>query len=384
MYITTYTNPFKKQQIKTSYLDIMLNTAEDNIDIITTPTNEYSKVTYKIGKPKPIDQLPAKQQADIYKITQCIDLAFKNIYPKYVGKDLKQFYYEFKIPKASGGLRTINAPNEGFKTDLNNIKTLFEDIIKCLPHDSAFAYIKNRDTKQELQRHTDNGSKWFLKIDLKDFFPSCNSVLVLSKLSNLYPFYYLSLDTMTKLGHLIDLCMLDGGLPQGTPTSPLLTNLVMVAYDYKITEFLKKCGAGYVYTRYADDILISNKGNFDWQKILKDLAKHLEPFTIKKEKTRYGNSNGRNWNLGLMVNKDNNITLGYRKKQLLNAMLHNFLRDASKNQLWSRDDTYHLQGQLSYLKHIEPGYYDYILQKYESKYNVTLARVIRNILNPNI
>lgn len=384
MYITTYVNPLRKQQTKSSYLSLITGTSENNIEVIDNPTNEYHKVTYKIGKPNPITHLSAKQQINMYTITTCIDILFKTLYLRYNGKDLNQFYYEFKIPKASGGLRTINAPNEEFKADLNKIKELFESIIKCLPHDSAFAYVKNRDTKQELQRHTNNGSKWFLKIDLKDFFPSCTLELIMFRLRQLYPFYYLDDDTMTKLEHLISLCMLNGGLPQGTPTSPLLTNLIMVSYDYEISEFLRKCGAGYIYTRYADDILISNKGKFKHKDLLGLLEGILQPFHIKEEKTRFGNSNGRNWNLGLMVNKDNNITLGYKKKQLLNAMLNNFLRDASKNQYWSRDDTYYLQGQLSYLKHIEPEYYDYIITKYETKHHVCLSTVTSDILNPRV
>lgn len=383
MYITTYTNPFKKQQ-KTSYLKLMQNYSDNDIDVDTMSKDEYQKITYKIENPKPYTQLSAKQQADIYKITECIEIAFRWVYTPYTGKDLKQFYNEFKIPKATGGLRTINAPTEQFKTDLNKIKALFEENIKCLPHDSAYAYVKTRDTKQALQKHKDNESKWFLKIDLKDFFPSCHPTVILNKLSQLYPFYYLHLDTLTKLGYLIDLCCLDGGLPQGTPTSPLLTNLVMVAYDYEITEYLRKKGEGYVYTRYADDILISNKCKFNWKNIVTDLTPLLQPFTIKREKTRFGSLNGRNWNLGLMYNKDNNITLGYKKKQLLNAILHNFLRDFSKNTPWSKEDTYHLQGQLSYLKHIEPDYYNYIVQKYETKYNTSLYRAISTILNPKV
>ena len=88
---------------------------------------------------------------------------------------------------------------------------------------------------------------------------------------------------MDKLECLLSLCMLNNGLPQGTPTSPFLTNLVMVEYDYKITEYLKSLGAGYIYTRYADDILISNKGKFNFNAILTKLNEILQPFTIKTE-----------------------------------------------------------------------------------------------------
>ena len=141
----------------------------------------------------------------------------------------------------------------------------------------------------------------------------------------------------------------------------------MLPYDYKISKLLKRgTGEHYVYTRYADDILISCKNKFDWQKLQTQLAEILKPFTIKTEKTRFGSSAGRNWNLGLMLNKDNNITLGHQKNKQLNAMLNNFLKDFSSGIKWSLEDTYALQGHLSYLKHISPGYFDYILQKYQN------------------
>ena len=95
MYITTYVNPLRKQQTKTSYLSLITGTSENNIEIIDNPTNKYHKVTYKIGKPNPITHLSAKQQINMYTITTCIDILFKKFHPKYYGKDLSQFYYEF-------------------------------------------------------------------------------------------------------------------------------------------------------------------------------------------------------------------------------------------------------------------------------------------------
>ena len=81
----------------------------------------------------------------------------------------------------------------------------------------------------------------------------------------------------------------------------LLKKLKNVVYKKTLVT-----GNHYVYTRYADDILISSKSNFNWQELVNTLKGVLQPqFTIKDEKTRYGSTAGRNWNLGLMVNKDN-------------------------------------------------------------------------------
>jgi hypothetical protein len=157
----------------------------------------------------------------------------------------------------------------------------------------------------------------------------------------------------------------------------------MVPFDYQISNKLKRGTQGdhFVYTRYADDMLISCKSDFDYEQIINHIKNIIQPhFRIKTQKTRYGSRAGNNWNLGLMLNKDNNVTLGYRKKKLLNAMLNNFLRDYSQNSHWTREEVYELQGQLSYLKHIEPDYYEYILQKYETKYRVRYANALQILL----
>ena len=102
-------------------------------------------------------------------------------------------------------------------------------------------------------------------------------------------------------------------------------------------------------------------------------------FTIKKEKTRFGSIKGANWNLGLMLNKDHNITIGHRKKKLFKAMLNNFIQEnlLTNNQPWSIMDIQHLAGLYSYYNRIEPEYINYIIQQYNNKYNVDIASALK-------
>lgn len=302
--------------------------------------------------------------------------------------ELEEHYQVFYIPKHSGGYRTISAPDEELKTLLREIKDIFvaSNGLKLIMHDAAYAYVPGRCAADALKKHQANESRWFLKMDIENFFPSCNPQFILKQMQKIYPLNICCDQYNTVIHLILRAATLDDGLPQGTPLSPLLSNLVMLPIDYKITNLLKHLDKSFVYTRYADDILISSKYSFDWHEIQHEIERIFReedaPFHIKQEKTRYGSSAGRNWNLGLMLNKDNKITLGHKKKQRLKAAVNNFLRDFTNGQLWSTMDTYTLQGELSYFRSIEPEYADFVVQRLEQKYNVSLRDCIQQILNP--
>lgn len=296
-------------------------------------------------------------------------------------------YQLFTIPKRTGGMRQIAAPDSDTSENLIKIKKFFEKDLRIIPHNAAYAYVKGRCTKDALLKHTKHGSNFYLKIDLKDFFTSCNEDFIFNQLMKLQiiatmsKIYGEQLDVFLKL--IIHYCMLNGGLPQGSPFSPTLTNLIMVPLDYYITNWCNK--KGYCYTRYADDILISGKENFDYQQVINYLTKLFEchaPFTIKSEKTRYGSNKGRNWNLGLMVNQNNEITLGYRKKERLRATLFNFFTDLTNGNPWDIVDVQALQGTLSYYFKISPKMTNQTIAKYEQKFNKILFVEIQKIINP--
>lgn len=263
-------------------------------------------------------------------------------------------YYEFKIPKRTGGYRTISAPNAELKAaQAFALKVLMTT--SAAAHNAAFAYIKERSCKDALEVHQTNKSNWFLKIDLKNFFPSCTEKFVDDQLRKIYPYCNMEPGALDSI---FDLCFLNHALPQGAPTSPFLSNLVMIPIDYGLNAKLYNYkGKHFVYTRYADDILISCKKTFDKDEIegvVHDALKGT-PLLINKEKTRYGSKAGSNWNLGLVLNKDNKITVGNQRKRYLSNSLHNLKRSEKQGTPWELEDLYHLQGELSYINSIEPG-----------------------------
>ena len=189
MYITLY----KSTKTKPTTQDY--NTIMQNTNLEDTP--QWYKTTIEIENAVEFDKLADKQKHEIQNLAESILKAYRILHP--FKENFEEQYYEFKIPKRSGGLRTINAPLPEFMLALSKVKDIFEQELKCLAHNSAYAYVKNRSTHTALEQHQKNQSKWYLKLDLKDFFPSCSPEFIYKQLKQLYPFYYFNDFTSNKL-----------------------------------------------------------------------------------------------------------------------------------------------------------------------------------------
>ena len=161
----------------------------------------------------------------------------------------------------------------------------------------------------------------------------------------------------------------------------------MIPIDHKLSNTLRNFdNKRFVYTRYADDLLISCKIDFDKDKIqqfvINTLLEFKAPFTIKLEKTRYGSAAGRNWNLGVMLNKDNQITVGHKRKKEFKAMLDNYIRDRKSGNGWELHDIQVLGGLISYYRMVEREYIDFLLNQYSEKHKSDIEQCIKTDLFP--
>lgn len=310
---------------------------------------------------------------DVNHMTMLLQ-SFNQAHEALFNADRASLYRTFHIPKSSGGLRRIDAPEQELMNALRQLKALMETEMFALYHTSAFAYVRGRCTVDAVKRHQQNESKWFIKLDFTDFFGSTTPEFVLSMLSLIFPFSEI-VKTETgraELTKALSLCFLNGGLPQGTPISPFITNVMMIPLDHRFSNSLRNFEKNrFVYTRYADDLLISCKCDFDKDKVQEFVTNTLRefnaPFSIKPEKTRYGSSAGRNWNLGIMLNKDNQLTIGHKKKKHFKAMLDNYIRVKKSGRCWELHDVQVLSGLISYYRMIERDYIDYVITSYSEK-----------------
>lgn len=296
-------------------------------------------------------------------------------------------YREFHIPKKSGGLRKIDAPEPELMDALRRLKTIFEENFKALYHTSAFAYVKHRSTIDCIKRHQANESKWFGKYDLSNFFGSTTSEFVLHMFSMVFPFSEIMKDEVGKreFETAISLAFLDGGLPQGTPISPTITNIMMIPVDFKLANgFRDFNGQRFIYTRYADDFQVSSRYTFSFREVERFISDTLHefgaPFQINSSKTRYGSSAGSNWNLGIMLNKDNEITVGYKVKKRFQAMLSSYIMDKKNGIAWNKTDIQTMDGYRNYYRMVEGDTIDKMVEHIGQKFGVNVVQMIQQDL----
>mgnify|MGYP004509619107 CR=1 FL=1 len=310
-------------------------------------------------------------------------------------------YYSFYIPKQKGGLRRIDAPESQLKEALLELKDIFDRMMHGNTyHTSAFAYIKNRSAKNVLDKLKSNKSRWLLKIDFSNFFGSIDIDFTMQQLMKIYPFCDICerYDGYIALKNCLKLCFLDGRLPQGTPISPLLTNIIMIPLDYKISNMLLKNAkeittfdqqkeeSNYrlIYTRYADDINIGSYIGFDYKKVISYIEKVIDeekaPLKIKPQKTHYGNISGKNWVLGLMYNQDMNITVGHNRKRQLKAMIANFAMDCNNQKTWQTNDIQQVMGNISYVAYVEPEYTKKLIENMNEKFSMDILGTMRRLV----
>lgn len=332
------------------------------------------------------DVIPTKYLQKLNVESLIAKLATFNKSVDYLRKEQREkLYYTFHIPKKSGGKwRRIDAPLPELMDALRTLKRIFETDFNALYHTSAFAYIKHRSTLDAVKRHQSNESKWFGKYDLSNFFGSTTLDFVMQQFAMIFPFSEVIKreDGERELRKALELGFLNGGLPQGTPLSPIITNIMMIPIDFKLANGFRNVNdQQFVYTRYADDFIISSKYNFNFRDveayIVNVLREFNAPFSLNSAKTRYGSSAGSNWNLGVMLNKDNEITVGYKRKREFQAMLSAYVLDKKNGDPWAVEDIQILEGYRNYYRMIEGDKIDKIVEHIGNKYGVNIVQMIK-------
>ena len=218
-----------------------------------------------------------------------------------MSNNITKYYSSFIIKKRNGKDRKILCPY----IELKKIQT---NILNNLLYDKraskyAKAYVKNVSLKDNVCVHS--GYKYILKLDICNFFENVFYVDVF----NVFKEYGFSDRLCGLLAHLTTY---DDYLPQGAPTSPYLSNLVLRDFDYIVGKWCKDNNINY--TRYSDDMTFSmNEYN---KELIRFIRVNLYKYglRINNDKICLVNNSSKQKITGIVVNDKVQADSAYRKK----------------------------------------------------------------------
>lgn len=203
----------------------------------------------------------------------------------------EEHYQKIQIPKRNGAWRTLYIPDSLLKYVQ---KQILHRVLARLPVSyCASAYKKDCSLKENAAPHT--GKSIVLKLDILDFF---GNITYISVYQHAFPGELFPPPVRTLLAHL---CCYRDFLPQGAPTSPYISNLVLFPFDRYMERWCKN--QNITYTRYCDDLTFS--GDFDPGQVIRKATAFLEAmdFSVNREKTRVFTRGARQEVTGLVVNE---------------------------------------------------------------------------------
>ena len=161
--------------------------------------------------------------------------------------DKRLAYKTFSIPRRNGGERMIDAPVRTLKYIQ---RIMHESLTRVyLPHTAVHGFLSKRSIVTNASNHL--SQRYILNIDLEDFFPTITRKRIYGRLvAKPYSFDSAVANTIASLSTNFYL-----QLPQGSPSSPVIANIVAAGLDAELARLCAPLGCRY--TRYADDITIS-------------------------------------------------------------------------------------------------------------------------------
>ncbi len=305
---------------------------------------EISKgLSNKASHPEQLQKYQLPDFADAEALAQAMQITVGQLrflaYQRRVSK--VNHYQRFYMQKKSGGQRLISAPMPRLKAAQYWI---MENILGQIPiHEKAHGFAPQRSILSNAQDHV--GQEIVLNFDFKDFFPT----ITYRRVKGLFKQFGYSDHIATIFSAIctepeVQKVELDGQqyyvskgerkLPQGAPTSPVLTNILCYRLDKRLAGTAQKLG--FAYTRYADDLSFSASGEAakSWSKLkwrIEQIAKD-EGFVLHPDKFKMMRRGGRQEVTGLVVNDQ--LGVDRRTLRKFRALLHQIKRDGWEGKQW--------------------------------------------------
>lgn len=258
-------------------------------------------------------------------------------------------YKKYRIPK-KGGQRIIYHPSKELKLlQYWLVKRVFS---KFPISKYSTAYSKGNSIKKNALIH--KNSNYILHLDITSFFESISHYHLDRLLKKIDGINTTDIDLIKKI-----VFYRGQYLVVGSVASPIISNCVMYDIDEEITN---KCikGTNLIYTRYADDIIISSKEYID-ENIIKDIENILNEnkFVLNCKKTYFMNKKSKRAVTGVVIDNNNNsLSIGCKKYREVKREIYRFLIKGEGN----KDK---ILGYLSYIKDINTKKYNDLKKVYK-------------------
>ncbi len=291
-----------------------------------------------------------------------------------------RMYSRFEISKGSGKVRTITAPDRRLKIIQKKLVPLLDQLYR--PRHPVHGFVPERSVKTNAEAH--GRRRYVVNLDLKDFFPTITEKRVVGLLR--------SLGIDARVSEIIArLCSHMGRLPQGAPTSPILSNMICYRLDTELLLAAKASRA--IYTRYADDITFSSyqppaplfegvvptPGCFSPELLGQELRATImsNGFVVHPDKAHYADGNSRRIVTGVKINAGLNVDRRYVRR--IRATLHSIeklgLTNAEARHTSGGGNgslASHLRGKIAYVAHLK-GQTDPVVRSLAQRYNTSFG-----------
>ena len=274
----------------------------------------------------------------------------------------RRMYRHFSIAKGANKVRMISAPDDRLKFLQHKLSEKLSELYR--PRNPVHGFVPDRSIKTNAFAHLHR--RFVVNVDLKDFFPTIGQKRIEGVL--------LSLGINTRVAAIISqVCCSSRHLPQGAPSSPVLSNMICFRLDKNLMDFAKE--ARCIYTRYADDITFSSHqppatlfeaavpsaGHFSPELFAPRLRDIFEKngFVVNPEKVHYADRYSRRIVTGVKVNELLNVDRRYVRN--IRAALHSIETLGLKSAEEKFHDVHggksalvaHLRGKISFLSYIK-------------------------------
>ena len=237
---------------------------------------------------------------ELSSLERDLGIGAKTLYA--VSNNIGKHYRMVKLPKKRGGCRNLSVPDEVLKSIQRRIAEVL--LIHMPVSRYAKAYLFGGSTLRNAELHV--GKQVVLKLDILHFFDSIRYSTVKDKVfpEEIYAEPLRILLTM--------LCYYRDALPQGAPSSPAITNIILYEFDELVGQWCRE--RGIAYTRYCDDMTFS--GDFDPAEVIRFVRPELRKlgFLLNEQKTKVQRPGQQQSVTGIVVNEKLSIPADYRRR----------------------------------------------------------------------